>query len=319
MPKVSVIIPVYNVAEYIERCLLTLFGQTLRDMEYIFVDDGSLDDSVAKIGEVVERFPDFRKTQVKILRHNRNRGVAAARATGIQAATGDYVIHCDPDDYVETDMYEKMYQKAIADHADIVACHYFEEWPHHTKTIRRNYAQTPQDCLENIYRRNCHCSRLWDKLIRRSLIEQYDIIPCEGCDYAEDLDCIVRVLYHASSISVVALPLYHYCRREDSITRSLKDRKVWDMRKRVMDRICAFLNREPRYRTACHQMQFYAKMECRAAFDGDEYQWFHTYRGSHGAILRYNDMPLKVRIMWWIVLQHYAIFRMAKKWFPTFR
>ena len=97
MPKVSVVIPVYNVEQYIERCLYTLFGQTMDDIEYIFVDDSSTDSSVKIINKSLELYP-YRKVLTKILRHSSNLGVGAARTTGIKAATGDYIIHCDPDD-----------------------------------------------------------------------------------------------------------------------------------------------------------------------------------------------------------------------------
>lgn len=315
MPKVSVVIPVYNVEPYIEKCLHSLFGQTLADMEFLFVDDGSTDGSVTKITEILASYP-HRESQTRILYHGVNLGVAAARTTGIKTATGDYIIHCDPDDYVESDMYETMYNKAIDTNADIVACYYWEEWPHQKKLVRRKYEASPQACLKNIYRKNRHCSRLWDKLIRRSLITSHNIVPFEDCDYAEDLGCMVRILYHAASITVIEKPLYHYCRRNNSITCHTKTLLLWDMRKRVTDRICTFLNGNASYRIVCHQMQFYAKMEYRDIFIGREKEWFNIYRDSHMHILRYDDIPLKGRILWWIVLQNYTLFRTAKKLVP---
>ena len=87
-PKVSVIIPVYGVESYIERCLHALFGQTLDDIEFIFVDDHTPDNSVAKIYSVLEHYPS-RKRAVSVLRHSCNKGLAAARTTGVKAASGD--------------------------------------------------------------------------------------------------------------------------------------------------------------------------------------------------------------------------------------
>lgn len=317
MPKVSVIIPVYNVEPYIERCLHSLFSQTLDDMEFIFVDDCSADGSSAKIAEVLGLYP-ARKAQTRVLRHEVNRGVAAARTSGIVAAEGDYIIHCDPDDYVDTDMYEAMYDRAVAVDADIVACHYMQEYADGRRVaVCKDYGRTPQECLKNIYRRNRHCGSLCDKLVRRSLIAEHGILPFEGCDYAEDLGCVVRILHYASTIVVVERPLYHYCRRGDSLTGRVGSLRVWNMRKKVTDHICRFLSCDQSYRTACHQMQFYAKMEQRAAFEGREREWFDIYRESHDDILRYDDMPLKGRILWWTALRSYGTFRMVRKFIPS--
>ena len=312
MPKVSIVIPVYNVEPYIERCLHSLFCQTLDDIEYLFVDDCSTDSSINKIHNILEIYPN-RKSQVRILQHNINRGVGATRATGIRNATGDYIIHCDSDDYAECDMYEKLYERAIATQSDIVTCHYFVESVWGINTVCKKYDKTPQLCLENIYKKGRHCGSLCDKLVRKNLITQYDIIPYEGCNYAEDLYCVVKILYYAHSLTVVNQPLYHYCRRGDSLTASPKNEYYWNMRKANVDRICNFLSSEKKYKTVCHQMRFYVKMEYRSAFIGKEKEWFELYQESHDKIFKYDDMPLKGRILWWFALRNYFIYKVTKK------
>ena len=125
MPKVSIIIPVYKAEQYIDRCVRALFGQNLRDLEYIFVDDCSPDRSIDVMEQVLREYPD-RQQQVKIIRHRRNMGVGQSRQDGIDEATGEYIIHCDPDDWVEPEMYYLMYDAACRTNADIVVCDYFE-------------------------------------------------------------------------------------------------------------------------------------------------------------------------------------------------
>ena len=124
MSKVSVIIPVYNVERYIERCVRSLFEQTLIDMEYIFVDDCSPDNSINILESVLEEYPN-RKSQVKIIRHLENKGLPIARKTGIDNSTGDYIIQCDSDDWVDKDMYKAMYNMAVNTHSDVVVCGYY--------------------------------------------------------------------------------------------------------------------------------------------------------------------------------------------------
>ena len=126
MPKVSVIIPVYGVERYVGRCARSLFGQTMADLEFIFVDDCTPDDSIAVLLKTLDDYPD-RKHQVRVIRHDRNQGVAAARTTGMKAMTGEYMIHCDPDDWIEPDMYERMYDAARTHDADVVTCRYYED------------------------------------------------------------------------------------------------------------------------------------------------------------------------------------------------
>ncbi len=97
MLKVSVIIPVYGVEKYIERCTRSLFEQTLDDMEFIFVNDCTKDNSIAIIERIAEEYP-LRKSQIHILNHQVNKGLPIARQTGLRVATGEYIAHCDSDD-----------------------------------------------------------------------------------------------------------------------------------------------------------------------------------------------------------------------------
>ena len=116
MTKVSVIIPIYKVEAFIERCATTLMEQTLREVEYIFVDDATPDSSIQVLEEVVTRYPE-RKEQVHIVHHGTNKGLPAARNTGLSLATGEYIFHCDSDDYVDQSYLLEMRQ--ALENADI--------------------------------------------------------------------------------------------------------------------------------------------------------------------------------------------------------
>ena len=102
IPKVSVIIPVYNAEKYLHRCLESLFAQTLAEIEYIFIDDASPDNSFAILSEWIEQ--NDRKNQVKIIRHACNMGVSQSRQDGMDVATGEFIIHCDPDDWISENL-----------------------------------------------------------------------------------------------------------------------------------------------------------------------------------------------------------------------
>lgn len=119
MPKVSVIVPIYGVEEYIERCARSLFEQTMDDMEFIFVNDCTKDNSMDVLQRVMKDYPN-RREQIKIICHTENKGLPQARKTGILVSTGDYIAHCDSDDWMEHDAYQLLYEKAINSESDMV-------------------------------------------------------------------------------------------------------------------------------------------------------------------------------------------------------
>ena len=111
MPKVSVVVPVYNVCLYIERCARSLFEQTIDSIEYIFVNDCTQDESIDILKRVIEDYPN-RKDQIQIIENRKNRGLWYSRKVGMKLATGDYVIVCDSDDWLDLNAYELMYEQA---------------------------------------------------------------------------------------------------------------------------------------------------------------------------------------------------------------
>jgi glycosyltransferase involved in cell wall biosynthesis len=121
---VSILIPVYGVEKYIEKCAHSVFSQTFERIEYVFVDDCTKDGSVDKLQQVLELYP-ARKSSTRIIKHEKNRGVAAARQTAIDAATGDYLLFVDSDDYIEKNMVELLYKKAFEKNADIFFVNFF--------------------------------------------------------------------------------------------------------------------------------------------------------------------------------------------------
>lgn len=208
MAKVSVIIPVYNAEQYIERCVQSLFGQTLSEMEYIFIDDCSPDHSIEKMLEVLERYP-HRKQQVKVIRNEQNLKQAGSRKAGMLAATGDYIIHCDPDDWVELDMYQSMLELAQHTGSDVTMSDMYLERARWTSVLKMQHVTSPHEYVNKVRMTNMNWS-LCNKLIRSSLIREHDIYPFHGVNYMEDVGVCVRVLYFANHISFVDKPFYHY-------------------------------------------------------------------------------------------------------------
>ena len=118
-PLVSICVPVYGVENYIERCCRSLFEQTYSNIEYIFVNDCTPDDSIKVLEHVLSEYP-VRKENVKICNHQTNKGLAGARNTAIETATGVYLMHVDSDDYLDLNAVECLVNTALSEDADVV-------------------------------------------------------------------------------------------------------------------------------------------------------------------------------------------------------
>ena len=219
-PKVSILVPIYNVSQYIERSARSLFGQTMEDLEYIFVDDCSPDNSVEILKQVLEEYP-LRKGQVKILHHEKNSGTPQARKDAIHAAQGEYILHVDSDDYLDVNMVEKLYAKALEDDADIVACDFFVK----SEDSQRRIIVAPDGIGENGMKfRDDTLNRVgwpnvWFRLTKRSLyafVEGY----WPKSNNSEDTVITIITTFFAKKISYVDEPLYYYWQNINSVTHA---------------------------------------------------------------------------------------------------
>lgn len=219
-PKVSIIIPVYGVEKYIERCIRSLFEQTLRDIEYIFIDDCTPDKSVEILKRVLEEYPQ-RKSQVVIHRMEKNSGQAAVRKWGMLNATGEYVIHCDSDDWVDVHMYEEMYNKAIEEDADVVVCDFCSTDCENEQYSKGLISKERENVIVDVLLwRIAGC--LWNKLVRRKEYTDHDLnYPTHNM--GEDAALIVQILWNAKRISYLPKPLYYYYTNPTSITKDVTD------------------------------------------------------------------------------------------------
>ena len=226
MPKVSVIVPIYNVEKYIERCARSLFEQTLGDIEYIFVNDCTPDNSVEILQKIILEYP-VRKEAIHIINHHKNTGQSGARMTGMTIATGDYIIHCDADDWVELDMYERMYDTAVGTKSDAVVCDIVMRFQSHSHYLRYDNEhddhQLMYDCLAPIS--VVYCS-MCNRLVSRNVFQKHTIKPFEGVNMWDDVGLTTRLRYYIDKTTVINKPFYNYNKQNEICTtnRNLIDR-----------------------------------------------------------------------------------------------
>lgn len=205
--KVSVIIPVYGVESFIGRCAESLLNQTLDNVEFIFVNDATPDNSVNIIKQVISKYPQ-RADYCKIITHEENRGLPSARNTGLAHSTGDYIFHCDSDDYVEPTMLEDMYHAAIENKADIVWSDWYLTYAKTERYMHQPSYDTPLDAIKSMLSGGMKFN-VWNKLVRRTLYSNNNICFPNGCGMGEDMTMIM-LFVHAKKVMHLPKAYYHY-------------------------------------------------------------------------------------------------------------
>lgn len=221
--KISVIVPVYKVEEYLDRCINSILNQTFKKFELILVDDGSPD----KCGLICDKYAQ-KDSRIKVI-HKDNEGLSAARNSGIEIAKGEYIAFVDSDDYIDKRMYEELYNVAINNKSDIVICDYQKIYSNNEsdncKSVNtykvENLSKT--QALSRLYDADSSAYIVaWNKLYKKSLFDKlrYPI----GRLY-EDEFITYKLLYYSNNITYLPLKLYYYMQREGSITSSKKESK----------------------------------------------------------------------------------------------
>lgn len=233
MPKISIIVPIYNVEKYLDRCMQTLINQTLQDIEIIMVDDGSPDNCPKLCDEYAQK-----DNRIKVI-HKKNGGLSDARNAGLNIATGEYVAFIDSDDFTSINAYEKLYNVAIKDNYDIV----FAGFVRHDKegniikcfTYNREYIgkdinyflsdmlyQEKQDSEEKEI-----CMSVWNAIYKKEILDKNNIrFKSERKFLSEDILFHSEILPCCKRIRCIPEHFYHYLHNEESLTHTFKDTKI---------------------------------------------------------------------------------------------
>lgn len=223
---ISVIVPIYNIETYIGTCIESIIEQSYTDLEIILVDDGSKDES----GKICDRYAE-KDCRIRVF-HKRNGGLVSARKMGLLAARGDYISYVDGDDWLDTDMYQRLLD--MGNGADIIGFSAYEEYGDgQIRGIKRNTINEGSYSTAEERNRLYSCMMvngnfyesgvlvyLWSKLIKRDILLKCQMGVPESITYAEDVACTYPCLLEAGTIYVSNEPLYHYRVRSDSMVRS---------------------------------------------------------------------------------------------------
>ena len=216
---VSVIVPVYNVEEYLDKCIESIVNQTYKNIEILLIDDGSTDNSPQKCD-------DWSKKDERIrVFHKKNGGVSSARNLALKKCNGEFFVCVDPDDYVKENFVEVLLNAVVKNNCGIGIINYIEKYPDGSeKKIEfrtENKLLSREEFLDHLYDENSYKGRACTKIYDKNIVDKYNISFCEDIDYCEDLffvtklaDKVERFYYEFDEY------VYYYYRRDDSATMS---------------------------------------------------------------------------------------------------
>lgn len=219
--KISVIIPVYNIEQYVEECITSIINQTYDYIEVIVIDDGSTDNSGLICDSLAKK-----DSRISVY-HKANGGLASARNYGISKASGEWIIHVDGDDWLEPNALELLFETAVKSKSEIVFCN--ERWVYSDHVMYSKVVDWTGNKMEDL---NNYISSGWvrlaNPLIHRKLYTSYGIKSPEGISMCEDFYVIVPLCYHADRITTIHYPLYNYRQRDSSIIRTINPKNEND-------------------------------------------------------------------------------------------
>lgn len=225
--KISVLVPIYGTEKFIERCARSIFEQTWENIEAIFVDDCTPDKSIDILRNVVNDYPK-RKPFVKIIRHEKNRGLSAARNTALDNATGDYFMHVDSDDYLEKDAIRQLAEIVSNKPTDIIIFDNYVDYPQKEVVNHVNYTNRDRYIHDMLMKKRP--SSVWNKLYKTDFYKKSGIRSIEGINYGEDYAVTSRLIFLTNDIFYYPVPLYHYdLGNWESYTKNIRASSVISM------------------------------------------------------------------------------------------
>lgn len=310
---VSYIIPVYNVSGYIEKSVRSLFEQSYKNIEYIFINDSSSDDSEVKLHQVIDDFTE-RREKVKVITNEQNLGSATSRNIGLDMARGEYVMFADSDDWISCDYVESMLHQIEVGRDDIVYCDYFESYDNNEKLIRQNYGIDNIECIRAMLMGNMHGSTC-NKIYRRTFLLDTKQRFTDGVDLFEDVSWNIRLFACTQKISYFPQAFYHYVQYNNhSIIKSMASAEK--KHNRAMQRIenvrvaCVYLDSlglDKRLVKEMNEWKLMAKNDLINETDISSLQkWVKTFPEADAAIIKCQKITWNYKFL--LLSLHYKRF-----------
>lgn len=304
--KLSIIVPVYNAEPYIAACAKSLFEQTLEQIEFIFVDDGSTDKSVEILNNTLVAYEN-RMGHVQLIRHSENKGSATARNTGLLHAGGEYIGWVDSDDWVEPQMFEVLYQQAEAGKLDLVWCDFYIV-DSNLQPVSMKLPEETKECLLHSLVGGSMQGMLWNKIAKRSLFADYGIDFLDGCNMGEDMNVCIKLACVVQKIKHVPKLLYYYTQYNPlALTRDFKTVRICEEINNTVDVLHFF----ERYGIQCFSQNtlndFKLRTKKKLLFSSDVnnvFLWANVFPESNYRVSAHKEWHMRHKIMAWLSIHN---------------
>lgn len=317
-PKISIIVPIYGVEKYIERCVRSLFEQTLSDIEYIFVNDCTPDKSIEILKKVIREYPN-RKETIKLITLSCNKGVAYARNVGLANSTGDYIGWVDPDDWVEKDMFQLLYNQAVEFNAELVWCDYTENTPDKERLVSQKAVEHSRDLLRCIIIDDF--LPLSTKIIKRDLFLHNKIRFIDGANMSEDRNVCIKVLGVTTKIKYLSRGLYHYnISNNASLMHIFNRKRISDYVVNMIDAVKFLSNTTVEWLSEEDLMEYklLAKNQYLMSLDLKSLMRWSLYFPEVNNNANIRCLPLNNRILAYLAMHHqWCLLRIVLKLYKT--
>lgn len=314
MIKVSVIVPVYNVERFIERCVKSLFEQTLKEIEYIFFDDCGSDKSV----EILEKLIKHTECSgnVRLIKNPHNMGSARIRQMGISIARGEYIAYCDSDDFVAKDIYEKLYNKAKKGNFDVVFCDWniIDERNNIHPQIRHVY-KNKLDFIKSVLKGR-EMGNVWSMICKKTVFTNNQI-KYPQYTMIDDATLLIQIIYYAKNYTYVKIPLYSYCINLDGSSRKMNENACIKRYKDIKGNINTILSFIESVGLSSYLsddtyiLKYWARLQIGPITYMNKYYklWNNTYPEIDRYFLNIKNIPIKLLLNYLLVKSHiYGLF-----------
>ncbi len=299
--KISVIVPIYNAEPYIERCVHSLMEQTLREVEYIFINDCTPDSSFDLLKAIIGQYPE-RIQNIKLIEHDTNKGVFLSKVEGMRAATGEYLAFCDSDDWMDADLLEKAYTVAAAKGSDVVIFDYQREFA--TKSER--HSRQLNDCLAkdivkqgygNGFEWMLHSFIMHNK---REAVNKLKVFP--EIKLWEDVYIGINMFMQMGKASYLRGPCYHYNQtNQGSIVHNIDNHRIND---------CIFIAAKldevlPQSQEFIFERVWLKQFAKQGLLTNGAFsEWRNTFKSSNRHIMQMKNWDLTYRILLFLAAYH---------------
>lgn len=321
-PLVSIIIPVYNAEETLYIALASLKAQTYTHVELIFVNDCSTDGSVAILNKFLSEYDENQFYGIQVVHHNENKGVAAARNTGLDHAKGDYIYFVDADDWIESDAVELMVEEALRSEADIVGFNWFLAFEKNEREMKQPRFSYAREAIEWMMIGKMRWN-LWMFFVKRSLYEDHSVRFLEGMNMGEDMLVTIKLFAYARKVHYLDSTLYHYGQSNSaSLTKVYSERHIEEVSHNVRELEVFLLSSKfaGEYKPLTNYLKLNIKLPLLISNKKAQYKRWRTWFPEVNYLATDKRLSWRIRLLQWaastknywlIRLHYYLIIRLV--------